>query len=72
MESPTLVVPLDIILPIVELLNDRRDLNRCALVSRTFNEAATPRLYRTLDSRIRSSVSRLSAGIVSGGRELIC
>ena len=58
MEDPNaLVVPLDIILPIVELLTDRRDLNRCALVSRAFNGAATPHLYRTLDSRIRSTVS---------------
>lgn len=46
-------VPADIIPPILELLTDRRDLNHCTLVSRTFNDAATPLLYRTLDSRIR-------------------
>lgn len=49
-------VPADILSPILEQLGDRRDLNRCALVSRTFNEVVTPILYRTLDSRMRVSV----------------
>jgi hypothetical protein len=46
--------PSDIISPILEHLDDRRHLFASALVSRTFNHAATPFLYRTLDSRIIS------------------
>ncbi|KAH7921451.1 hypothetical protein BV22DRAFT_1072325 [Leucogyrophana mollusca] len=45
-------VPLDVLQPILDHLSDRRDLNASALVSRNFNRAATPLLYRTLDSRI--------------------
>lgn len=44
-------VPLDLIYPVLHYL-DRRDLVNAALVSSTFNRAATPLLYRTLDSRI--------------------
>ena len=52
-------IPSDLIAPILEQLVDRRDLSQCALVSWTFNRAATPLLYRTLDSRIRRVVGRV-------------
>jgi hypothetical protein len=45
-------LPFDIIPPIVEHLDDRRDLYAAALVSRDFYRAATPLLYHTLDSRL--------------------
>jgi hypothetical protein len=35
-------VPVDILQPIFAQLADRRDLHAVALVSRTFNNAATP------------------------------
>ncbi|KAL0072533.1 hypothetical protein AAF712_000296 [Marasmius tenuissimus] len=48
------VLPFDLLPPIFAQLDDRRDLHACSLASRTFNRAATPLLYRTLDSRIIS------------------
>ncbi|KAJ7593836.1 hypothetical protein C8J56DRAFT_1160593 [Mycena floridula] len=47
-------LPLDILPPILEHLTDRRDWLACSLVSWSFNRAATPILYHTLDSRIIS------------------
>lgn len=44
-------VPLDLLYPVFDHL-DRRNLVNAALVSSTFNRAATPLLYRTLDSRV--------------------
>jgi hypothetical protein len=35
-------VPVDILQPVLAQLSDRRDLHAAALVSRTFNVAATP------------------------------
>ena len=45
-------LPLDVLPLILEHLTDRRDLCTCALLSRGFNHAATPLLYRTLDVRV--------------------
>ncbi|KAI0944059.1 hypothetical protein AcV7_001980 [Taiwanofungus camphoratus] len=45
-------IPVDILPLIFEHLVDRRDLHNCAQLSRSFNLAATPILYRTLDSRL--------------------
>ncbi|KAL0574817.1 hypothetical protein V5O48_007154 [Marasmius crinis-equi] len=47
-------LPFDLLPPILAQLSDRRDLHACALASKTFNRAATPLLYHTLDSRIIS------------------
>ncbi|RDB25218.1 hypothetical protein Hypma_007471 [Hypsizygus marmoreus] len=47
-------LPVDILPPILAQLSDRRDWHACALVSRVFNRAATPLLYRKIDSRIIS------------------
>ncbi|KAJ7647776.1 hypothetical protein FB45DRAFT_208631 [Roridomyces roridus] len=47
------MLPLDLLYPILELA-DRHDWNSCALVSKSFNHAATPLLYSTLDSRVVS------------------
>ena len=46
-------IPLDILYPILEHLNDRLDLHAAALTSRCFNAAATPLLYRKLDTRTK-------------------
>ena len=43
-------VPTDIFYLILEHITDRRDLYAAALTSRDFNRAATPLLYRTLDT----------------------
>ncbi|KAF5384484.1 hypothetical protein D9757_006457 [Collybiopsis confluens] len=45
-------LPYDLIEPILSFLDDRADWHACCLVSKSFHEAATPLLYRTLDSRI--------------------
>jgi hypothetical protein len=50
-------IPLDILPTLLESLSDRRDWHACALVNWAFNVAATPLLYRTLDSKIISQVS---------------
>ncbi|KZV67510.1 hypothetical protein PENSPDRAFT_49570 [Peniophora sp. CONT] len=46
--------PLDLIYAVLELLPDRRDLHAAALTNWDWNRAATPLLYRTLDSDTRS------------------
>ncbi|KAA1470453.1 hypothetical protein DENSPDRAFT_836248 [Dentipellis sp. KUC8613] len=46
-------VPTDILYLLLEYLTDRRDLHSAALTSRSFNRAATPLLYRTLDTRTK-------------------
>ncbi|ETW74810.1 hypothetical protein HETIRDRAFT_482604 [Heterobasidion irregulare TC 32-1] len=46
-------IPLDILYPILEHLDDRLDLHAAALTSRCFNAAATPLLYRKLDTRTK-------------------
>jgi len=43
-------IPTDIFYLVLEHLTDRRDLYAAALTSRDFNRAATPLLYRTLDT----------------------
>lgn len=48
-------IPLDVLPLIFEYLVDRRDLRVCAQLSHTFHEAATPILYRTLDSRVKKT-----------------
>ncbi|KZT03905.1 uncharacterized protein LAESUDRAFT_738050 [Laetiporus sulphureus 93-53] len=45
-------LPVDILPLIFEHLDDRRDLHTCAQLSKSFNAAATPILYRSLDTRI--------------------
>jgi hypothetical protein len=50
-------LPLDILPLILECLSNQSDLHSCALVNWTFNKAATPLLYKVLDSRIRDDVS---------------
>lgn len=52
--APFQDLPLDILPPILAQLTDRRDWHACTVVSRSFNRAVTPFLYRTLDSRIIS------------------
>jgi len=47
-------IPTDIFHTILEHLTDRRDLYTAALASRDFNKAATPLLYRTLDTDTRA------------------
>ena len=46
--------PTDILYAILQHLTDRRDLYAAALVSRDFNKASTPLLYRTLDTDTRA------------------
>ena len=46
-------MPLDVLQPILAHLSDRKDWHACTLVNKEFNKAATPLLYRTLDSRIK-------------------
>lgn len=53
----SLDLPLDILPPILEQLSDRKDWHACALVNKIFNRIANPLLYRTLDSRVISTVS---------------
>jgi hypothetical protein len=48
--SSTNFIPTDIFYVVCEHLADRRDLYAAALTSRDFNCAATPLLYRTLDT----------------------
>jgi hypothetical protein len=48
--SSTNFIPTDIFYVVCEHLTDRRDLYAAALSSRDFNRAATPLLYRTLDT----------------------
>ena len=48
--STTNFIPTDVFYLILEHLTDRRDLYAAALTSRDFNRAATPLLYRTLDT----------------------
>ncbi|KAI0669401.1 hypothetical protein C8Q78DRAFT_977327 [Trametes maxima] len=45
-------LPLDVLPLILEHLTDRRDLHTCAQISKAFNHATTPLLYRTLDVRL--------------------
>ena len=45
-------VPEDLLAPIFEQLQDQRTLYACSLVSRTFNRAVTPILYRSWDTRV--------------------
>lgn len=45
-------VPEDLLTPIFEQLQDQRDLYTCSFVSRTFNRAVTPILYRSWDTRV--------------------
>ena len=47
-------IPVDIVHAVLEQLDDRRDLHAAALASWDFNRAATPLLYRTLDSDTRT------------------
>jgi len=46
-------IPTDIFYMILEHLADRRDLHAAALTNWDFNRAATPLLYRTLDTDTR-------------------
>ena len=47
-------IPIDIFYSVLAHLTDRRDLYTAALTSRDFNKAATPLLYRTLDTDTRT------------------
>jgi hypothetical protein len=47
-------IPIDIFYTVLQHLTDRRDLYTAALTSRDFNKAATPLLYRTLDTDTRA------------------
>jgi F-box-like len=47
-------IPTDIFYAVLEHLTDRRDLYATALANRDFNRAATPLLYRTLDTDTRA------------------
>lgn len=49
-------VPFDLLQPIFIHLPDRRHLSAAALVSRAFNRAVTPLLYRRLDSRVKRNI----------------
>lgn len=67
-------VPTDMFYAVLEHLTDRRDLYAAALANRDFNRAATPLLYRTLDTdtraqrwghkTVRSSQPSLKLGIL--------
>ena len=52
--SNTGFIPIDIYYAVLEHLTDRRDLYAAALANRDFNLAATPLLYRTLDTDTRT------------------
>ncbi|EPS92693.1 hypothetical protein FOMPIDRAFT_1056638, partial [Fomitopsis schrenkii] len=56
-------IPLDVLPLIFEHLVDQRDLRVCAQLHSTFHDAATPILYRTLDSRVIKT---------RHGREAVC
>lgn len=58
-----LKIPIDILPLIFEHLIDRRDLHVCAQLHSTFHAAATPLLYRTLDSRVMKT--RLGVRIIA-------
>ncbi|KAG1836091.1 hypothetical protein DFJ58DRAFT_819685 [Suillus subalutaceus] len=49
-------IPFDLLQPILIHLPDRRHLSAATLVSRAFNCAATPLLYRRLDSRVKRNI----------------
>lgn len=51
-------IPLDVVPLIFEHLTDRRDLYNCIQSCRVFRSAATPFLYRNLDSRIAKTRTR--------------
>ncbi|PCH35694.1 hypothetical protein WOLCODRAFT_140028 [Wolfiporia cocos MD-104 SS10] len=57
-------IPIDVLPLIFEYLDDRRDLHTCAQLCWTFNLAATPLLYRTLDSRIVKGQTRRSVKVL--------
>lgn len=46
-------LPVDLVQPILSQLDDRRDLTVAAIVCRSFNYAATPLIYRTVDAGIK-------------------
>ncbi|KAG6329402.1 hypothetical protein ID866_9686 [Astraeus odoratus] len=48
-------LPVDLIQPILNQLDDRRHLTAAALVCRAFNHAATPLIYRTIDAHIKGN-----------------
>jgi len=48
------LIPTDIFYAVLEHLTDRRDLYAAALANWDFNRAATPLLYRTLDTDART------------------
>jgi hypothetical protein len=49
-------VSVDLLRPILIHLSDRKHLSAAALVNWAFNCAATPLLYRTLDSQLLRNV----------------
>ncbi|KAI0753357.1 hypothetical protein C8Q80DRAFT_1217526 [Daedaleopsis nitida] len=57
-------LPLDVLPLILEHLSDRRDLCTCAQLSRSFHDAATPLLYRTLDVRVVTDLKRQRPTVV--------
>ncbi|KAG1781999.1 hypothetical protein EV702DRAFT_1239159 [Suillus placidus] len=62
-------IPFDLLQPILIHIPDRRHLNAAALVSRAFNRAVTPLLYRRLDSQVKRNVRLL---LISRVRILNC
>ncbi|OCH93519.1 hypothetical protein OBBRIDRAFT_790230 [Obba rivulosa] len=64
-------IPLDILPLILEHLSDRRDLHNCARLCKSFNRAATPILYRTLDSRIVRTRKYAPAAVLHPARTLL-
>ena len=50
------LIPIDIFYAVLAHLTDRRDLYTAALASRDLNKAATPLLYRTLDTDTRTGL----------------
>jgi len=54
LSNTTGYIPTDIFYAVLEHLTDRRDLYAAALANRDFNRAATPLLYRTLDTDTRA------------------
>ncbi|KAG1824413.1 uncharacterized protein BJ212DRAFT_523497 [Suillus subaureus] len=54
--STTVNIPFDLLQPVLIHLPDRRHLSAAALVSRAFNRAVTPLLYRRLDSRVKRNI----------------
>ncbi|KAH6885489.1 hypothetical protein BKA70DRAFT_1337594 [Coprinopsis sp. MPI-PUGE-AT-0042] len=47
-------LPLELLKPVIESLDDRRNWHACSLVSRDFNRISTPLLYQDLDSSVVS------------------